>query len=375
VTPPLLRSAFSLEPGLVYLNHAAVGVLPNATRDALGAFVADHARRGVLGILSVESHLGQFRERVGRFIGAAGDEIAFLRNTSDGANVVARGLDWSPGDEIVLCANEFGSNALPWLALREHGVVIRFIGAPRVRLTPGVLRAALSPRTRLVALSWVSFADGYRHDLAALGEIAHAGGAWFCVDAIQGLGAFELDVRACGIDALYAGGAKWLMALQGVSLLYVSRDLQDRVAVRWRGWKDVADIWDFLAYDQPLAPNAARYEGGTQNFIGILSLERSTAVLAEAGLPRIAAPVLALTDRLVEGLQRAGAQIESPRGEGISSGIVTFRLPGVDPVETGRRLGAARIVTTFRASGVRVSPHGYNTFDEIDALLEAARPQ
>jgi selenocysteine lyase/cysteine desulfurase len=375
VTPPLPRSAFSLEPGLVYLNHAAVGVLPNATRDALGAFVADHARRGVLGILSVEAHLGQFRERVGRFIGARGDEIAFLRNTSDGANVVARGLDWSPGDEIVLCANEFGSNALPWLALREHGVVIRFVDAPRVRLTPGVLRAALSPRTRVVALSWVSFGDGYRHDLAALAEIAHAGGAWFCVDAIQGLGAFELDVRACGIDALYAGGAKWLMALQGVSLLYVSRDLQDRLAVRWRGWKDVADIWDFLAYDQPLAPNAARYEGGTQNFIGILSLERSTAVLAEAGPARIAAHVLALTDRLVEGLQRAGAQIDTLRGEGISSGIVTFRLPGVDPVETGRRLGAAQIVTTFRASGVRVSPHGYNTFDEIDALLEAARPQ
>jgi selenocysteine lyase/cysteine desulfurase len=371
---PLPRSAFSLDPGLVYLNHAAVGVLPNATREALDAFVADHARRGVLGILSVESHLAEFRERAGRFIGASGEEIAFLRNTGDGANVVARGLDWAPGDEIVLCSNEFGSNALPWLALRELGVVIRFIDAPRVRLTPAVLREALTPRTRLVAVSWVSFADGYRHDLAGLAAVAHAGGAWFCVDAIQALGAFGIDVRACGIDALYAGGAKWLMALQGVSFLYVSRELQDRLSVRWRGWKDVADIWNFLDYDQPFAPNASRFEGGTQNFIGILSLDRSLRVLQDAGLPEIAAHVLALTDRLVEELRRIGAEIETPRGEGISSGIVTFRLPGADSVATGKRLGAAGIVTTFRPSGIRVSPHGYNTFEEIDALVEALRP-
>jgi selenocysteine lyase/cysteine desulfurase len=357
------------------LNHAAVGVLPVFTRDALGAFVTEHARRGVLGTLSVEAHLTEFRERVGAFIGARGEEIAFLRNTGDGANAVARGLDWAPGDEIVLCANEFGSNALPWLALREFGVEIRFVDAPRIRLTPDVLRAAMSPRTRLVTVSWVGFADGYRHDLAALGEVAHAGGALFCVDAIQALGAFPLDVRACGIDALFAGGAKWLMALQGVGLLYVARELRERLAVRWRGWKDVADIWDFLNYEQALAPDASRFEGGTQNFIGILSLDRSIAVLEGAGVPRIAAHVIELTDRLVEGLRGAGAEIETPRGEGISSGIVTFRLPGVDPIETGKRLGAAKIVTTYRASGVRVSPHGYNTLDEIDALVDALRPQ
>lgn len=375
VSAPLARSAFSLEPGLVYLNHAAVGVLPAETRDALTAFVADHARRGVLGILPVEAHLPAFRARIGAFIGARGEEIAFLRNTGDGANVVARGLDWAPGDEIVLSANEFGSNALPWLALRELGVVIRFVDAPRERLTPRTLRAALTPRTRVVAVSWVSFADGYRHDLPALAEVAHEAGAWFCVDAIQGLGAFPLDVRACGIDALYAGGAKWLMALQGVGLLYVAPALLERLTVRWRGWKDVADIWDFLNYEQPLAGGAARFEGGTQNFIGILSLDRSTALLAAAGLPAIAAHVLALTDRLVEGLRRIGCEIATPRGPGISSGIVTFVRPGSDSVALGRRLGDAGFVTTFRPSGVRVSPHGYNTCDEIDAFVAAVRAQ
>jgi selenocysteine lyase/cysteine desulfurase len=327
----------------------------------------------VLGFVPVEANLARSRERVGAFVGARGDEIAFLRNTGDGANTIARGLTWEAGDEIVLCDNEFGSNALPWLALREFGVNVRFVETARERLTPEVLARMLTPRTKLVALSWVSFADGYRHELAPLAALAHAGGALFCVDAIQGLGAFPLDVRADGIDALYAGGAKWLLALPGVGFLYVSRELQERLTVRWRGWKDVADIWNFLDYDQPFAPSAARYEGGTQNFLGILALETSTAVLAEAGVERIAAHVLALTDRLVDGLHALGATVSTPRGPGISSGIVTFTLPGHDPVQLGRALGREGFVTTFRPSGIRVSPHGYNTAGEIDAFLAQLR--
>jgi cysteine desulfurase/selenocysteine lyase len=294
-----------------------------------------------------------------------------MRNTGDGANTIARGLDWRAGDEIVLCDNEFGSNALPWLALRELGVVVRFVRAPQERLTPAVLARELSPRTRVVAVSWVSFADGYRHDLAALVRLAHDAGALFCVDAIQGLGAFALDVGALGIDALYAGGAKWLLALPGVSLLYVAPALHERLTVRWRGWRDVERIFDFLDYEQPLAAGAARYEGGTQNFLGIAALAASMDVLAAAGLDAIEAHVLALTDRLVERLAARGARILSPRGPGISSGIVTFSLPGHDPVELGRRLGRAGFVTTFRPTGIRVSPHGYNTADEIDAFVDA----
>jgi cysteine desulfurase/selenocysteine lyase len=368
---PLGPETVAAGEGLVYFNHAAAGVLPRSTRDALVALVDGQTRAGILGILAVESHLPAYRERVGRFIGASGDDIAFLRNTGDGANTIARGLDWRAGDEIVVCDNEFGSNVLPWLAAREAGAVVRFISAPHERMTPAVLARAMTARTRVVAVSWVSFADGYRHDLAALSEIAHAAGALFCVDAIQALGAFPLDVRALGIDALYAGGAKWLLALAGVGLLYVAPALRERLAVRWRGWRDVADIWNFFDYDQPLAANAARYEGGTQNFLGIAALDASMAVLTEAGLERIGAHVLALTDRLVGGLQSLGAAVSSPRGEGISSGIVTFSLPGRDSVALGRALGEGGFVTTFRPSGVRVSPHGYNTPAEIDAFLEA----
>lgn len=347
-------------------------MLPRRTRDVLFELIDGQARKGVLGFWPVESNLGRYRERIGAFIGARGEEIAFLRNTADGANTVARGLDWNPGDEILLCDNEFASNALPWVALAEYGVSVRFIATARERLTPDVLAEHMNPRTRLVALSWIGFVDGYRHELAPLAEIAHARGALFCVDAIQGLGAFPLDVGNAGVDALYAGGAKWLLGVPGVSLLYVAPALHERLKVRWRGWRDVADIWKDFDYNQPLAPTAARYEGGTQNFLGIAALEASMSLLASVGTDRIAAHVLALTDRLVDRLQTIGMNVTSLRGPGISSGIVTFLTPGRDPVEVGRALGKQGFVTTYhRPTGIRVSPHGHNTADQIDAFVAA----
>jgi selenocysteine lyase/cysteine desulfurase len=369
---PLARDAFVLAPDLVYANHAAVGILPRATRDALQAMIDDHAERGVLGIWSRESSLPAYRRAIAEFIGGMADEIALLRNTGDGATIIAQGLDLAPGDEIVGAANEFGANAYPWLALRERGVVVRLIDAPRERMTPATLRAAMGPRTKLVTVSWVSFEDGYRHDLAPLAEVAHAGGALFAVDAIQGLGAFPLDVTATGVDALYAGGAKWLMALQGVSFLWLRAALLDRIALRLPGWRSVADMWNFLDYGQPPAPNASRFEGGTPNILGALSIATSIDVLQNAGLERIGGHVIALTDRLCDGLVSRGYTIVSDRShDDVKSGIVLFRRDGVDPVALGKRLGEAGICVTYRANGIRVSPHGHNTGDDIDAILAA----
>jgi selenocysteine lyase/cysteine desulfurase len=370
LTPPLSRELFALDSDLIYLNHAAVGVLPIRTRDALQAFVEAHARRGVLGVYGNENALPAYRAAAGALIGARGEEIALLRNTGDGATIVARGLDLGTGDVILTNRNEFGANAYPWLALRENGVDVRFVNAPHERMTPGVLAAQMDARVKVVAVSWVTFDDGYRHDLAALAEVAHAHGAIFAVDAIQALGAFPLDVGACGIDVLYAGGAKWLMALQGVSLLYVRAGLHDRIATRLAGWRSVADIWDFLSYDQPWARDASRYEGGTPNIAGALALATSIDVLRAADVAAIGAHILALTDRFVTGLAAKDVIVDSPRGAGISSGIVRFRPSSGDPLELGRRLAHAGIVTTNRPTGIRVSPHGYNTADEIDALLD-----
>ena len=369
MSTPLPRSQFAVTDHLTYLNHAAVGVLPVVTREALDAFVRGHAEGGVMGVYTYEAKMPEYRERIGRFIGASGDEIAVLRNTGDGANAVALGLDWKPGDEVLLPDNEFPANAIPWLALRRHGVVVRCIPTARERLTPDVLRREMTERTRVVAVSWVSFADGYRHDLAGLADVAHERSAIFCVDAIQGLGAFPLDVRALGIDVLYCGGAKWMLSLQGVSFLYVRADLVNRLFLGQPGWRSMEDMWDFLNYDQPYVANASRFEGGTPNFIGALSLASSIAVIDSAGTEAIGRHVLALTDRLHDGLRERGAQIATLRGEGISSGIVTFTMPGCDSVELGKALQREGLITTWRPTGIRVAPHGYNTADEIDRFL------
>jgi cysteine desulfurase / selenocysteine lyase len=368
VTTPLPRREFPITQRYVYLNHAAVGVLPESTRQALAEFVDAHAGAGALGTAPYEARMPEYRERIGAFVGAAGEEIAIVPNTSAGANVVALGLDWKPGDRVLFCDNEFPANAYAWLALRERGVDVQLLETDRERLTPDVLRREITARTRVVAVSWVSYADGYRHDLAALAEVAHASGALLAVDAIQGLGAFPLDVRTDGIDVLYAGAAKWLLGLQGVGFLYVRADLIDQLRLPAPGWRSVVDMWDFLNYDQPFSQEALRFEGGTPSFLGTLSMVRSIDLLARATPAAIGAHLLALTDRLAEGLVRAGARLSTLRGPGISSGIVSFSMPGCDSVALGRALQEEGIVTTWRPTGIRAAPHGYNTFEEIDHL-------
>ena len=368
MSAPLHRSQFDVTRTYTYLNHAAVGVLPISTRDALREFIDAHASGGVIGVFKTELKLPEYRAAVARFIGAAGNEIAILRNTGDGANLVAGGLDWKAGDEIIICDNEFGSNAYPWLACRDFGANVRFIETAKERMTPDTLRKHMTSSTRVVAVSWVSFTDGYRHDLAGLASVAHEHGALFCVDVIQGLGAFPLDVRACGIDVAYGGGAKWLMALQGVSFVYVREPLIEKLRLGNPGWRSAADMWNFLDYNQGTVRDASRFEGGTPNFLGALSLAESIAVLTP-GEP-VADHVLMLTDRLSEGLARIGARLSTVRGSGVSSGIVTFCVPECDPVALGKVLQCERIVTTYRSNGIRVSPHGYNTVAEIDHLLE-----
>ncbi|MBV8067030.1 MAG: aminotransferase class V-fold PLP-dependent enzyme [Candidatus Eremiobacteraeota bacterium] len=220
-----------------------------------------------------------------------------------------------------------------------------------------------------MTVSWVSYADGYRHDLASLAEVAHEAGALFCVDAMQGLGAFPLDVGAIGADAVYAGGAKWMLSLHGVAILYLGERIQTRLQLVAPGWRSVEDMWDFHNYAQPYSPKAMRFESGTPNLIGTLSLVSAVELFERSGKEAIAAHVLGLTDRLCEGLHALGAEVCSPRGEGISSGIVTFKLPGRDSLEVGRALEEESILATYRPSGVRVSPHGYNSADEIDVCL------
>jgi cysteine desulfurase / selenocysteine lyase len=371
VSTPLPRTEFAVTRHYVYLNHASAGVLPLSSVAAIEEFAQAHAQAGVLGTFSYDLRMSEYREKIARFIGASGSEIATVPNTSAAAGTIAAGLDWKAGDEVLLCDNEFPANAVPWISLRRRGVNVRMLSTARQRLTPAVLQRELSTRTRLVAVSWVSYADGYRHDLKALAAVAHDSGAFLCVDAMQGLGVFPVDVVEVDADALFAGAAKWMLGLHGVAILYLGPRLRDRLELAMPGWRSVRDMWDFHNYDQPFSGEAMRFEGGTPNLIGTLSVVSAIELFERCGNEAIAQHVLGLTDRLTDGLERLGAQVATPRGPGISSGIVTFSFHGCDNIALGRALEKKGILATYRTGGIRLSPHGYNTAGEMDALLDA----
>jgi len=240
------------------------------------------------------------------------------------------------------------------------------------RLPPEDVEEALrSPRVRLLALSSVEFGSGARNDLGTLGRLCRERGVLFCVDAIQSLGCLPLDPVAWGIDFLAADGHKWLLSVEGCGLFYCARRMLDRLRPRIVGWRSVADNRDFDRYQTDLQPGAGRFEEGTPNTPGIFALGAAIDLLLELGIEPIAARVLALTDRLVEGLRARGARVLSPRGPGETSGIVSFTLADEAPARTVARLRERRIFTIVRRGGVRASPHFYNDEGEIDALLEA----
>ena len=371
MTTPLPRSEFAVTQRYLYLNHAAAGVLPASTVAAVQEFARAHAAAGVLGTFPYDLAMVEYREKIGRYIGASGAEIATIPNTSAGAGTIALGIDWRPGDEVLLCDNEFPANVVAWLALRRRGVNVRLLPLTRGRLTPERLQREITPRTRVVTCSWVSYFDGYRHDLAGLATVAHEAGALLCVDAMQGLGALPIDVRSLDIDALYCGAAKWMLGLHGAAFLYVSPRIAGDLEVAIPGWRSLEDMWDFHNYEQPFTREALRFEGGTPNLLGTLSLACAIDLFNASGPERIAAHVLMLTDRLYDGLAELGATFSTQRSERCSSGIVTFAVPGRDSLALGQALEREGIVTTYRTGGIRVSPHGYTTTEEIDDMVNA----
>jgi len=367
------RSFFPVTRELVYLNHAGVAPISTRAEDALARYAAEATRRGAFDYDRVyDTEVERVRGRAATLLGARPEEIAFVKNTTEGLGLVAAGLDWRPGEQVVTCDLEYPSNVYPWWGLRPQGVETLMLRSHDGRLPWERLDEALrDPRTRLLALSSVEFGSGFRNDLVGLGRLCRERGVLFCVDAIQSLGALPLDVEACGIDFLAADGHKWLLSVEGCGIFFCASRLLDRLQPRLLGWRSVVDNRNFDRYHLELQPGAGRFEEGTPNTGGIFALGAAIDLLLEIGVDAIGERVLALTDRLVQGLEARGAELRSSRAEGEASGIVSFSLPGEAPGRTVGRLRARNILVAERRGGVRASPHFYNSEDEIDALLDA----
>ncbi len=366
------RSFFPVTTELAYLNHAGVAPVSTRVEEALRRFLAEITRRGAFDYARVsDAEVERVRDRAATLLGAGSSEIAFVKNTTEGLGLVAAGLDWRRGDQVVTCDLEYPSNVYPWWSLADRGVETVLLRAEAGRLPLERVQEALqSPRARLLALSSVEFGSGMRHDLEALGRLCQERGVLFCVDAIQTLGCLPLDVERCRIDFLAADGHKWLLSLEGCGIFYCARRVLDLVRPWVVGWRSVVDNHDFDTYRTELQPGAGRFEEGTPNTAGVFALGAAIDLLLEIGIDAIAARVLALTDRLVAGLVERGAECLSPRGAE-ASGIVSFRLPDEPVARTVARLRAQRIFVVARRGGVRASPHFYNDEGEIDRLLAA----
>jgi selenocysteine lyase/cysteine desulfurase len=354
-----------------FFDHAAVAPLTARAHRALVECATDLAENGVVHAAARLRHVEKVRKLAARLLNADPLDVAFVKNTSEGIGIVAEGLRWRGGDNVVLSADEYPANVYPWLNLAERGVEVRRVPSRGGRIAIDDLAAALDARTRLLSLSFVEFATGFRNDLAAVGELCRARNVLFFVDAIQGLGAFPIDVRATPIDFLSADGHKWLLGPEGAGLLYVRRELVEQLHPVGVGWNSVVGAWDFATIDFRLKPHAGRWESGSHNLLGITALGASLELLLEVGVPAIAERVLELTDRLCAGAAAAGLEIVSPRGDNERSGIVSLSAPGGRaPGDVVRQLRAAGVVINQRAGRLRVSPHAYNTPEEIDRLLQ-----
>ena len=365
------RSLFPVTHEIAYLNHAGVAPISTRVAEAIARYARGASERGAFDYTKTyDREIERVRERVATLLGAKVSEIAFAKNTTEGLGFVAAGLDWRPGDQVVTCDLEFPSNVYPWWSLRDREVeTIMLPGRDGLLPLESVAQALKGPRVRVLALSSVEFGSGARNDLAALGALCRERGVLFCVDAIQSLGCLPLDVQACGIDFLAADGHKWLLSVEGCGIFYCAARVRDQLTPRVVGWRSVENNLDFDRYHFDLQGSAGRFEEGTPNTCGIFALGAAIDLLLEIGIDAIGRRVLELTDLLIDGLRERGARVLSPRGEGLSSGIVSFLAGDEPPAETVSRLRLAGVFTAARGGGVRASPHFYNDADDLDLLL------
>ncbi len=366
------RAQFPVTERLLFLNHASEAPISTPVRQRINEYLdvaeADPDAAPFLPALT------RVPELLSQLLGGSPAEYALMPNTATGVNTVALGLDWQPGDNVVLPAEEYPANSYPWLNLRQRGVEVRVVPLEKnLRVDPSRLATYVDDRTRVVAVSAVEYLSGFRNDLPRLSEIAHARKALFVVDAIQAAGALPIHVDADGIDVLAAGGYKWLMGPVGTGFAYFRRSAWERIRpvlpgafASVEGAADAAGAFTLL-------PTAGRYMTGCLPFSLHYGWTAGLEMLLEAGVENIAAQIRLLTDRLIAGLQLKGIIIATPVGRKAErSGIISFTLGSPEANEAlVKRLAGEKIIISFRGGRCRVSPHFYNTPADIDRLLEA----
>ncbi len=364
------RQEFPVTENLVYLNHAAVTPLCRRAAEAMSKLAEQACRFGSLHYDTWMECYAGLRVAAARLIGATAGEIAIVKNTSEGIATVALGLDWKPGDRVIAFTEEFPANYYPWQRLEALGVRVQWLSIYDSLQTI----ASAVAGARLLAISYVNYLSGYRVDLERIGQLCHDAGCFFFVDAIQGMGAFPINVNSAHIDALAADGHKWMLGPEGNGLLYVRAEWLDRIEPVEFGWTNPAGYNDYSSRDMTLRHDAGRYECGTLNTIGCFGHRAALELLLEVGIHRIAPAIDGLAQQIEDGVRARGYEVMVARTPETGSGIVSFRHPEISNHIIVSTLKRQSITAAPRQGWIRMSPHFYIDPDEIHRVLEVLPP-
>ena len=361
------RREFPVTKHCIYLDHAGVAPVSLRVKQAIESFLSESVEGGAFHYPKWAPQIVDVRRACAGLIGSGPDEIAFVKSTSHGLSIVAQGLDWKPGDNVLFPEMEFPSNIYPWLNLASKGVEARVIPSRDNRVQIEDIERFIDSRTRLLTISSVQFAGGFRIDLQRVGELCRRKGVLLCVDAIQSLGVLPMDVNKCNIDFLAADAHKWLLGPEGIGIFYCRRELAEKLSPPLVGWKSVQNEF---AFDEPvfkLKKDALKFEEGSLNVMGIIGLGAAVELLLEIGIENIQERVLGLGDLIINEAEAKGFTVLTPKQKQARGGIVTFRCG--DAVRATARLRERGIMANVRGGALRFSPHFYNTADEVTAVF------
>jgi selenocysteine lyase/cysteine desulfurase len=364
----MIREQFPITKNKIFLNHAAQSPLPKPVADAVHRFADDFSN---FGTTSIEWNDGG-KPFFAKLIRAKPEEIAFVENTSIGMNIAANVLHYTPDSKIVTTDLEYPTVVYPWLR-KSLGVKVHYVKNVDGKILLEDMKRAVDDKTVAVAVSHVEYVNGFRHDLRALSEIAHEHGAYLIVDAIQSAGAMQIDVKKDDVDFLATACYKWLLSPQGAGYLYVNKELIEKFEPPLVGWASVKpevfetlDFWDI--WSLKLSETASRFEVGSPSFISLTGAAESLKILLNFGIENIEKRILKITDHLIESVKSAGLKLQTPEEPQHRSGIVNFKIDKAK--EIAESLNRKGIIVSARAHGLRVSPHFYNTEEEIDKFME-----
>jgi len=369
--PAELLAEFPERGNLVFFDHAAVSPITRRAKIKAQEFLDRIADPAKINCPEFSEEVEKARLACAGLINAAPENICFVRSTSHGISLVASGLKWKTGENIVTFNREFPANIYPWMNLIKRGVEVRMVRERDGKVPVEDMERLINSQTRLVAISQVQFTNGFRIDLKRLGEICRKKGVLLLVDAIQGLGVVPFDLKETPVDFLAADGHKWLLSFEGMGIFYINPALLNSLDLNIIGWNSVVNPQEYLNYKLELRPDARRFEEGSYNVLSILGLGASVSLFSAAGVGKLFSRALEITNVVAEELAQTGSKILSPMEPECRSAILSVIPPNADLQAVNQKLRERGVVCSVRAGAIRLSPHGYQDLTDAEKFLQA----